>query len=63
MPAITLDEFEALLDEAGQRAAATVGYDSTLFVNQALIERDRLIAERNITEITHGQEDRDQVVR
>ena len=53
MATITLDEYEALLDEAAERAAATVGYDSTLFVNQALTERDRLIAERNITEIAH----------
>lgn len=62
MATITLDEYEALLDEAGQRAAATVGYDSTLFVTQALAERDRLIAERNITEIAHEAR-HDQVVR
>lgn len=57
---LTLDQYESLLDLAAERAIAAVGYDSPLFVNQALAERDQLIAERNITgvlnEAHHHQE-------
>ncbi len=50
---ITEDEFEALLDEAAGLAAALIGYSSPLFVSQALLQRDKLIAERNITEVLY----------
>lgn len=60
---ITLAELDELTDEAALRAAEAVGYDSVHFVAEALAQQLQLIAERNITEITHGQEDHDQVVR
>mgnify|MGYP001164662154 FL=1 len=50
---VTEDEFEALMDEAAGLAAATVGYPSPLFVTQAQFQLQRLITERNITEIAH----------
>ena len=50
---VTEDEFEALMDEAAGLAAAAVGYPSPLFVTQAQHQLQRLITERNITEIAH----------
>lgn len=58
---VTEDEFEALMDEAAGLAAATVGYPSPLFVTQAQFQLQKLITERNITEVVHAQ-DHDQAV-
>jgi hypothetical protein len=41
------------MNEAAGLAAATVGYPSPLFVTQAQFQLQKLITERNITEIAH----------
>jgi hypothetical protein len=62
MATITFEEFDALLDEAGDMAAATVGYPSPLFVTLALAMADKLILERNITEVLPYEAHQDSTV-
>lgn len=61
MALLTLEQVEALVDQAERQAAAKIGYLATEFPGFALHELEQLLMQHNFEGIDHAQ-DHDQAV-